>query len=64
MKNKDVFDNYDDALEAYSEMCSSYLNCDACPYDNHKCELRWLYDETKEPDNWQKNILDKFSNKE
>lgn len=64
MKNKDVFNNYDDALEAYSEMCSSYKNCYDCPYDNYRCELKWLYDEAKEPNNWQKNILDKFSNKE
>lgn len=65
MKNKNVYDNYDDALKAFEEMCASYEDCCNCPYENEgRCEIRWLFDEAREPEKWQKNILDKFSNKE
>lgn len=66
MKNKDVYDNYDDAIEAYGEMCKNYKYCSGCPYGSNEenCYFSWLYAEAKEPDQWQKNILDKFYNKE
>ena len=69
MKNKDKYDNRDDALEAFTNMCYS-RSCSACSYfsdadTRHKrCEITWLYDEAEELEKWQKNILDKFSNKE
>lgn len=51
MKNKEKYDNHDDALNAFYEMCYS-RSCSGCPYytaagNSHHCVVAWLYDEAK-----------------
>lgn len=51
MKNKDKYDNQDDALNAFYEMCYS-RSCKFCPYvdtdwNSHRCVVAWLYDDAK-----------------
>lgn len=69
MKNKEKFDNYDDALMAFYTECSKHV-CSSCPYAYNgkplRCDIRWLYTETepKPTPQWQENIMGKFSSKE